>query len=85
MELERPVLAVTEGDKMGTLKAALVFLGAMLIPEAHPVVEDIALRWATRMAKRSAILASVPSSTFGEHDREYPWNASPRNRKGVST
>jgi hypothetical protein len=39
-----PISTVNEGAKMGILKACVLFLRAMLIPKAHLVVENLALR-----------------------------------------
>jgi putative transposase len=39
-----PISTVNEGEKMGILKAGVLFLRAMFIPEVHLVVENLALR-----------------------------------------
>ena len=51
--LKLPISTVNEGAKMGMLKACVQFLRAMLIPKAHLVVENLALRQQLAVCKQS--------------------------------
>jgi len=59
IELEWPISTVSEGRKMGMLKAVLVFLRAMLIPKVHLAVENLALRQQLAVCKQSAKLPKL--------------------------
>ena len=53
IELQWPIWMVSQGRKMGILKAVLVFLRAMLIPRLHLAVENLALRQQVAVFKQS--------------------------------